>query len=221
MNTMIKFHPDLDLMTEYCAGSLPLAQSTCLSVHIGFCGRCQRVVCQLSDVGASLFEQWEPVPVSDVLLQGVLARLDDEPPLQYAAAAPVESGSAPAILQRLMKGDFSDLVWKSIGRTLRISYLKTGDPKFELALYHIKAGGRIPEHGHRGSEMTLVLDGGFSDAKGSYHKGDFVYRSEGDIHAPTAFQSEDCICIAVVDAPLKFTNWKFRWMNPFLKLRAA
>lgn len=221
MNAMTKFHPDLDLMTEYSAGSLSLAQSTCLSVHIGFCEHCQRVASQLSDVGAALFEELEPIPVGDVQLEAVLARLDDVPPLKYAAAAPVENDSAPAILQRLMKGDFRDLTWKSIGRTLRISYLKTGDPKFELALYHIKAGGRIPEHGHRGSEMTLVLEGGFSDAEGSYHKGDFIYRSEGDTHAPTAFQSEDCICVAVLDAPLKFTNWKFRWMNPFLKLRTA
>ena len=26
---------------------------------------------------------------------------------------------------------------------------------------------------------------------------------------------------AVLDAPLKFTDWKFRWMNPFLKLRTT
>ena len=69
--------------------------------------------------------------------------------------------------------------------------------------------------------MTLVLEGGFSDADGSYHAGDFIYRQPGDVHAPTALQSEDCICLAVLDAPLKFTDWKFRWMNPFLKLRTA
>jgi len=67
--------------------------------------------------------------------------------------------------------------------------------------------------------MTLILEGGFSDANGSYHKGDFLVRRPGDVHAPTALQSEDCICLAVLDAPLKFTDWKFRWMNPLLKLR--
>jgi len=88
-------------------------------------------------------------------------------------------------------------------------------------LYHIKAGGRIPDHGHRGSEMTLILQGGFSDANGSYHVGDFLYREADDTHAPTALQSEDCICVAVLDAPLKFTGWKHRWMNPFLRLQAG
>ena len=120
-----------------------------------------------------------------------------------------------------MAGDFTELVWKKITESLRISYLKTGDPNYEFALYHIKAGGKIPDHDHRGSEMTLVLQGGSSDANGSYHEGDFIYRTEDDAHAPTALQSEDCICLAVLDAPLKFTGWKYRWMNPFLQLRAG
>ena len=69
--------------------------------------------------------------------------------------------------------------------------------------------------------MTLVLQGGFSDSAGSYHEGDFIYREADELHAPTALQSEDCICLAVLDAPLKFTGWKYRWMNPFLQLRTG
>jgi putative transcriptional regulator len=217
---MTNFHPDLDFITEYAAGSLPLAQSACVSIHVNHCRHCQRIAGELCTLGASLFEALAPVPVGDVQLNAVLARLDEEIPLSYANKK--ENASAtPAILQRLMRGDFSDLTWKNIGSTLRISYLKTGDPHHEFALYHIRAGGRIPEHTHRGSEMTLILEGGFSDANGSYHKGDFLVRRPGDVHAPTALQSEDCICLAVLDAPLKFTDWKFRWMNPFLKLRSA
>ena len=207
-------------MTEYSAGSLPLAQAACVSIHVSYCKQCQRLAGQLSDLGAALFEELEPVPVGDTQLNAVLARLDEDKPLQYTSEATSKSNT-PAILQRLMNGDFSDLNWKKIGSALRISYLKTGDPDHEFALYHIKAGGRIPEHTHRGSEMTLILEGGFSDAEGSYHQGDFIFRRPGDVHAPTALQSEDCICLAVLDAPLKFTNWKYRWMNPFLKLRTS
>ena len=217
---MTNFHPDLELITEHTAGSLALAQSACVSLHVNQCRHCQRIASQLTDLGASLFEALDPLPVGDAQLNAVLARLDEEQPLEYARPAE-DSGATPAILQRLMRGDFSDLSWKNIGSTLRISYLKTGDKKHEFALYHIRAGGRIPEHTHRGGEMTLVLEGGFSDADGSYHAGDFIYRRPGDVHAPTALQSEDCICLAVLDAPLKFTDWKFRWMNPFLKLRTA
>lgn len=218
---MAKFHPSVDLLTEYVAGILPLAQSACISAHLNYCPQCQQQSARLQDLGAVLFESLTPVPVGDALLNTVLARLDEEPPLSYRRAQDPAVGRLPALLQRLMKGDFSELSWNKITSSLSISYLKTGDTAYECALYHIKAGGRIPEHTHRGSEMTLVLQGGFSDAAGSYHEGDFLFREASDTHAPTALQSEDCICLAVLDAPLRFTGWKYRWMNPFLQLRAG
>ena len=216
---MAKFHPELDLLTEHAAGNLPLAQAACVSAHMNYCEQCRRTSSQLQALGSVLFGNLQGVPVGEAQLDAVLARLDDEPPLSYANARRETAGRTPAILQRLMSGDFSDLAWKKITSSLSISYLKTGDPSYEFALYHIKAGGRIPEHTHRGSEMTLVLEGGFSDADGSYHQGDFLLREPSDVHAPTAVQSEDCICLAVLDTPLKFTSWKYRWMNPFLQLR--
>lgn len=217
---MAKFHPDVDMLTEYSAGSLPLAQSACVSAHLNYCTQCGRTVEQLEDVGAALFDGLPSEPVSDAQLNAVLARLDDEPPLRHSKADNTDDSRTPGILQRLMKGNYRELDWKKVTKSLSISYLKTGDPNYEFALYHIKAGGRIPEHTHRGSEMTLVLEGGFSDADGNYHEGDFLFRQPGDVHAPTAVQSEDCICVAVLDAPLKFTGWKHRWMNPFLRLQA-
>jgi len=218
---MAKFHPSLDLLTEHAAGTLPLAQTACVSAHLNYCEQCRRTVANLQNVGGALFDNLSAEPVSENILDTVLARLDESAPLSYSASEAASTGRTPAILQRLMKGDFSDLSWKKVTDALRISYMKTGDPAFEFALYHIKAGGRIPEHKHGGSEMTLVLQGGFSDSEGSYHEGDFIYRAADDAHAPTALQSEDCICLAVLDAPLKFTGWKYRWMNPFLQLRTG
>lgn len=214
---MANFHPDLGLITEYTAGALALAPAACVSIHVNGCEQCQRVVGQLTDLGAALFEELEPSHVGDTQLHSVLARLDEETPLKYVPVKRAGS-TTPALLQRLMKGDFSDLTWKKLGSALRISNIATGDPTHEFALYHIKAGGRIPMHTHHGNEMTLILEGGFSDSEGSYHAGDFIFRTPGDVHSPTALQSEDCICLAVLDAPLKFTDWRFRWMNPFLRL---
>jgi len=219
---MSHFHPDLDLLTEFSAGSLPLAQSACISMHVNQCPHCVRAVTELNELGANLFELQEREKVGDAQLNAVLARLDEDQPLAYPKRTTSAHASAtPAILQRLMRGDFSDLKWTNIGNSLRISYLRTGDPNYEFALYHMRAGGRVPEHTHRGMEFTLVLQGGFSDVNGSYGPGDFLLRRPGEVHSPTALQSEDCICVGVLDAPLKFTDWKFRWLNPFLKLRAA
>ncbi|WP_116367980.1 ChrR family anti-sigma-E factor [Parahaliea mediterranea] len=215
---MPSYHPDIDFLTAHAAGSLPLAQGACVAAHLNYCHECRRTVSALQDVGAALFEQVAPQPVSEQVLDRVLARLDEAPPLHFANHHPAGE-KTPAILQRLMSGDFADLVWKKVTRTLSISYLKTGDPGHEFALYHIRAGGRIPLHGHRGDEITLVLQGGFSDADGDYHAGDFLFRRAGEEHAPTALQSEDCICLGVLDAPLRFRGWAYRWMNPFLRLQ--
>ena len=70
-------------------------------------------------------------------------------------------------------------------------------------MYRIAEGGRIPEHTHGGSEMTLVLRGGFADESGEYHPGDFLVREGWDKHTPVALEGEECICLAVLDAPLR------------------
>jgi putative transcriptional regulator len=215
---MARHHPQPELLTEYAAGTLSLAQASCIAAHFNYCRDCQRSAVELQSIGAALFEAQDPQGAGDALLERVLARLDEEPPLSYARPA-CEEGSTPALLQRLMNGDFADLPWRKVTDALRISYLRTGDPAHEFALYRIRAGGEIPAHDHRGSEMTLVLEGGFSDGRGSYHAGDFVLRQASDKHAPRALADQDCICLAVLDAPLRFTGWKYRWMNPFLRLR--
>ena len=218
---MAKHHPELDILTEHAAGSLSLAQSACVSAHLNYCDGCSRTVSQLQALGSAMFGALDPVPVGDALLDRVLARLDEEAPLSYQQPRRSGQDATPALLRRLMAGDFTDLVWKKITDALRTTQIRTGDPQFEFSLLHIKAGGEIPAHDHRGSEMTLVLQGGFSDDRGSYHPGDFIYRSHDDVHSPRAFADEDCICLAVLDAPLRFTGWKHRWMNPFLRLQAG
>lgn len=217
---MATHHPQLDILTEHAAGTLSLAQSACVTAHLNYCDSCARSVTRLQQVGAALFEAQDAEPVGDALLDRVLARLDEEAPLCYARGSAPEQGT-PALLQRLMRGDFSDLPWRKITDSLRTTQLSTGDPDYEFSLLHIRAGGAIPAHRHRGSEMTLVLQGGFSDDRGSYHPGDFIFRGPDDEHSPRAFAGEDCICLAVLDAPLRFTSLKYRWMNPFLKLQAG
>lgn len=216
---MVNHHPSTDFLMEHAAGTLPVAQAACVSAHLNYCEKCRRSHAQMQDIGGTLLETLEPVSVSEALLDRVLGRLDDPAPLSFAHRAP--ESAMPSLLQRVINGDFSQLVWKRVTRSLSISYLSTGGSEHEFALYRISAGGRIPEHEHGGSEMTLVLEGGFSDGQGSYHPGDFVFRQGEDNHAPVAFESEDCICLAVLDAPLRFTGWKYRWMNPFLQLRAS
>src|SRR6056300_654251 len=166
---MVRHHPSTDFLTEHAAGVLPVAQSACVAAHLSYCQRCRHLTERLEDVGGSHFEQLDPVPVGDSVLDRVLARLEDPEPLRYARSEASDT-QLPGLLDRLINGDYADLAWKRVTQSLSISYLKTGDPNHEFALYRIAEGGRIPEHTHGGSEMTLVLRGGFADESGEYHQ---------------------------------------------------
>lgn len=216
---MANHHPSNDFLMEHAAGTLPVAQAACISAHLNYCDRCRRVHDHMQNIGGVMLERLEPVPVSEAVLDAVLGRLGEPEPLHHPQAK--AAVDLPALLSRIINGDFSQLVWKRITKSLSISYLSTGDSDYEFALYRIAAGGRIPEHQHAGTEMTLVLEGGFSDSKGHYQPGDFIYRVADEKHAPVALDGEDCICLAVLDAPLRFTGWNYRWLNPFLQLRAS
>lgn len=219
---MVKHHPESDFLIGFVAGTLPIPQAACISAHLNYCDSCRKSTEQLQTIGGVLMEQLAPVTVSEAVLDTVLARLDEPAPLAFASQrVRDEEENLPSLLNRIINGDFTQLVWKRMTRSLSVSYLKTGDSDYEFALYRIAAGGRIPDHDHGGSEMTLVLEGGFSDERGTYHPGDFIFRKASETHAPMAIDGEECICLAVLDAPLKFTNWQYRWMNPFIQLRAG
>ena len=62
-----------------------------------------------------------------------------------------------------------------------------------------------PKHTHIGSEITVVLEGQFSDKDGTYKSGEFMVKDSSVEHQPLA-GIEGCICLAITDAPLKFTG---------------
>jgi len=72
-------------------------------------------------------------------------------------------------------------------------------------------------HEHKGYEVTLLLAGSFSDEYGSYNRGEFLFYLAGDAkHSPKT--ENGCLCYAVQDAPLHFTQGMSKVLNPLGKL---
>jgi len=71
-------------------------------------------------------------------------------------------------------------------------------------LIKIKGGSKVPNHTHKGTEVTVVMSGAFKDGYGEYSVGDFLIRDSSISHSPSA--DVDCICLAVTDAPLHYTG---------------
>jgi putative transcriptional regulator len=85
-------------------------------------------------------------------------------------------------------------------------------------LLYIPAGAAVPDHGHRGTELTLVLQGAFVDETARFGRGDIEIANEDMHHMPVADIGEDCICLAATDAPLRFRGLIPRIAQPFLRI---
>lgn len=85
-------------------------------------------------------------------------------------------------------------------------------------LLFIPAGQAVPDHGHRGTELTLVLRGAFRDATDRFGPGDLEIATEELEHTPVAEAGVDCICLAATDAPLRFSGLIPRLLQPLFRI---
>lgn len=210
---MVKYHPELQFLTDYTAGSLPDAQALCVITHLHYCPACKRKLRELTALGAELFMQQEPLPVSGAGFERLLERIDD--PALSAASAPVaamqdpQQPNLPRTLHKLTHGDIDKLKWRRIGRSFRYSNLLVA-PKRLTTLIRIKAGGSVPHHRHTGDEITVVIKGSFSDDQGTYSPGDFIVRTPSELHRPVASDDGECLCLISLETPIVLSNWFYR-----------
>jgi putative transcriptional regulator len=73
-------------------------------------------------------------------------------------------------------------------------------------LIRSRPGHGVSLHTHQGEEYSLVLTGGYTDPTGHYLRGDVQTATPDLLHHPVADDGEDCIVLAVADAPLAFRN---------------
>ncbi|MDP5359161.1 MAG: cupin domain-containing protein, partial [Paracoccaceae bacterium] len=76
----------------------------------------------------------------------------------------------------------------------------------------------LPDHGHHGQEMTLVLQGAFVDESDRFAAGDVEVANEDMNHTPVAEAGLDCICLAATDAPLRFNGLMPRLAQKFMNI---
>jgi putative transcriptional regulator len=216
---MPNYHPDQFLLNDYVAGNLPGSIALAVGVHLDFCAQCRAERAQLEQLGAQFFSELDPVPVSDDALTQLMQRLEGRGAVPVDAPALRSVAShLPRSLRSLVPPDMEQLDWKRISASLRASRLGFGDPQREVALHHIRAGGKVVSHGHGGNEFTVVLQGRFSDQDGSYAVGDFLQRGPEHVHRPVADPDCDCLCLAVLDAPIRLSGLFGRLANPFLRI---
>jgi putative transcriptional regulator len=229
---MISYHPDSRFLTDFATANLPLSEAVCVSAHLEFCSKCRAHVQQLTDIGGHMLSRLAPEAVSADSFETLMARVNS--PSAAAASQHVAEPASPAAqpaetdetarflprsVRRLASGSLDKLRWVQLGKALRVAPLQVPDASRDTAIYDIRAGGRMPEHEHRGEEITVLLQGSFSDADGSYKRGDFVVRHAGEAHQPTATLDMDCICLVCLERPVRPRGLLYRLLEPLVNYR--
>jgi len=133
---------------------------------------------------------------SDEILGAVTSSRFPEP-LERALAAERRGG---ALQWRKRPGGMSEIRLRGVSSA-----------GVEARLIRLSAGGGVPAHDHEGDELTLVLEGAFSDEHGVYRHGDVCEAGPGLDHNPRVEGDQECICLIV-----RRGRWRFR--NPIVGL---
>jgi|TARA_Y100000296_G_C5158310_1_gene250413 putative transcriptional regulator len=243
---MIRFHPSAHQLKEFVEGTQSPAISLMVSAHCDMCEKCQRFVeIETESLAAQMVSTANDsaVDAGDVAFQfgDMLSQITQLPstnnnrsesnqPLEYRELArnidehehvgcmTIEldgrTFTLPRTLHRYIDktGNWSSLVGK-----LWQAPVDLGNQGVANFIF-MGSGGSVPEHTHRGTEYTLVIDGEFSDGLSRYDTGDFIFMDGEKTHTPKAEGKEGCLVFSIVDQPLHFTSGLARLLNPFSHL---
>jgi len=208
----ITHHTPDAILAAYAAGNLPGPFSLVVAAHISLCLECRASFEAHQAAGGAVLETTRVEGLSADLKASVLDQLD-------APVAPSRSfqrsGAYPGPVMEALKG--KPPRWKSLGLGVRQCIVSSG-AEGSVRLLQIPPGQAVPDHSHNGLELTLVLQGSFSDETGHFGVGDMEVADHDLEHTPIAGAGDACICLAATDAPLKFNALLPRILQPIFRI---
>ena len=207
--------PD-ELLLDYAAGALPEGPALAVALHVALDPAARRTVDRLGAFAGVLLEDEAGSSLDEAQVERTLARLDRVAvePRPAASASPPGFGWAPPALGRYLA---SGARWhRKLGGFEEITLTMHAD-SHRVSLLRLEPGHGLPVHRHVGDEFTVVLQGGFTDATGSYGPGDFAVGPGAHEHEPIADAGEACIALIVLEKPIVLTGPVGRWFNPLVR----
>lgn len=224
MNTDLGCHPTTEILNDYVEGNLSTGWSVALSAHLELCQSCKQKFAELESSMANSWAQNSPEEKT-ADFSHLVADIVDQPQVDsndssVARQSPINEihmlGHSFTLPRILAKAANEGLVWKKLAGGINQAKVDI-DTQTQCQFIYMSPGSQTPVHKHQGSEITLVLDGSFSDESGIYEAADFIIRSGKDEHQPVS--EEGCLCFAVLDSPLTFTRGVARLFNPINRYR--
>jgi putative transcriptional regulator len=205
-----------EILLDHARGAASAPVQLIVEAHVALNPAARRRHRCLEAVGGAMLDTIEPVATAPGALDRLFARIDAGHGAEPAGTAPAGEDRFPAALRAHMPGGIEALPWRQVTRGVHEAALGVEDGPRKASLLRIAAGRAIPRHTHRGDEMTLVLEGDFSDEHGRYARGDLAVADGSIEHQPVAGAAGDCLCLVVTSAPIRLTGRLLRLLNPFL-----
>ncbi|RUO44011.1 transcriptional regulator [Aliidiomarina taiwanensis] len=217
----IKYHPTDELIEHFTAGILSPALSVLVSTHLDLCPRCQQVNLEVEESLAEQLITTSPAGVNTADYDQMLEHIFNSPaPVQQPQRQSLHSlrvNGKTFVLPPTLARQYQRIgQWSRIPGKMFKAPVQLGSDEC-IHLIYMDKGSRVPEHTHKGNEVTLVINGVFNDEQDEYRDGDFVMLDQQHKHQPQT-QSHDCLTLATLDAPLLFTAGLPRLLNPFSSL---
>jgi putative transcriptional regulator len=209
----IAHHLDDATLMSLAAGTLTPALAVVAASHVALCPHCKAGLAALESVGAALLGELDPVPLSG-----------EPPPMPVRQPMPVHVDTAlqsdlPLPLARLVGRPLDAVRWRPLSFGIwhhRVAL--TGADTGALHLIRAAPGYGLPEHGHNGAELTLVLRGAYQDEVGRFQIGDAADLDESIEHRPVADAKAGCICALACERPARFQGLLPRLLQPLFGL---
>lgn len=213
----MKYHPDIELLLKYSSGQLEPALAVAIGLHQRQCELCQNRIADLESVGGDTLETIVNASVAssafDQLMNDIATLPQVTNDIRYESLAVAESDLE--LVEQLDTLQLDNMPWKRVTPTIWKANIAMNDPRYQIELLKFSPNAKIPKHTHGGNEFTLVLQGDFSDQQGRYSRREFISQDQSNEHQPIA-GTDGCICLAITDAPLKFTGTLgpvFNWLT--------
>lgn len=215
----VSHHLTDETLQDYAVGSLGSSMETLIACHLTVCRHCREKAALADNIGGSLFDQYDTVPVSqlatDVLKQAKEA--STEPKIPLTTVTNLKSEGVPRPLARLLSTDLENLDWRRIAPGIKQINLSDKPRRMgAFKLLHLAPGVVLSAHSHNDRELTYVVKGSYQDEIGRFKAGDIADLDGEVVHQPVVDTNEPCIALIASYSPVTYQGMLGKIMQPFV-----
>ena len=215
----VDHHLDGATLLRYASGDLDEAFAVVVASHVSMCSECRRAVLTAEEIGGQLLDNVDQSELSAGSFDRLMNRVDanDQQIVTERMAGAQTPGDVPEPLRRFVGPSLEGITWKTVSPGIRRHAVSLPtSPASSLYMLHIAPGKAVPEHGHGGSEMTLILSGAYQDELGRFGPGDIADLDEHVEHQPKVEAGAPCICLVATESPTRFKGFFSRLLQPLV-----